>query len=50
MIVEYKRARDANVVSQGLFYWSWLVDHRGEFQLLVRAHLGALGERIQTQQ
>ncbi|WP_382036265.1 endonuclease NucS domain-containing protein [Streptomyces aureoversilis] len=33
VIVEYKRERGANVISQGLFYLSWLVDHRGEFQL-----------------
>ncbi|WP_063804157.1 DUF5655 domain-containing protein [Streptomyces roseifaciens] len=40
VIVEYKRERGANVISQGLFYLSWLVDHRGEFQLLVRERLG----------
>ncbi|MGA5131112.1 DUF5655 domain-containing protein [Streptomyces olivoreticuli] len=40
VIIEYKRERGANVISQGLFYLSWLVDHRGEFQLLVRERLG----------
>ncbi|WP_367132276.1 MULTISPECIES: DUF5655 domain-containing protein [Streptomyces] len=40
VIIEYKRERGVNVISQGLFYLSWLVDHRGEFQLLVRERLG----------
>ncbi|GAA0404482.1 DUF5655 domain-containing protein [Streptomyces luteireticuli] len=41
VIVEYKRGRDAGVIPQGLFYLSWLADHRAEFQLLVRERLGA---------
>ncbi|GAA3030408.1 hypothetical protein GCM10020000_03910 [Streptomyces olivoverticillatus] len=41
VIVEYKRGRDANVINQGLFYLAWLVDHKAEFQLLVRERLGA---------
>ncbi|WP_329025717.1 DUF5655 domain-containing protein [Streptomyces sp. NBC_00690] len=41
VIVEYKRATDAGVIHQGLFYLSWLMDHRDEFQRLVRDRLGA---------
>jgi RecB family endonuclease NucS len=37
VVVEFKAGRDAGVVNQGLFYLSWLTDHRAEFQLLVRA-------------
>jgi RecB family endonuclease NucS len=37
VIFEYKRARDENVINQGLFYLDWLLDHRAEFQLLVQA-------------
>ncbi|MEW1633597.1 DUF5655 domain-containing protein [Streptomyces sp. NPDC093801] len=40
VIVEYKRATDPGVINQGLFYMAWLVDHRTEFQALVRERLG----------
>ncbi|MCX5302888.1 transporter [Streptomyces sp. NBC_00160] len=41
VVVEFKRATDPGVLSQGLFYMAWLRDHRTEFQALVRARLGA---------
>lgn len=41
VIVEYKRGIDAGVINQGLFYLSWLLDHRAEFEHLVRERLGA---------
>lgn len=41
VIIEYKRASNANVINQGLFYLDWLVNHRGDFEMLV---LNALGE------
>ncbi|MFI7102712.1 transporter [Streptomyces sp. NPDC050161] len=40
VIVEYKRGTDAGVINQGLFYLSWLMDHRAEFEHLVRDRLG----------
>ncbi len=40
VIVEYKRGVDVGVINQGLFYLSWLVDHRAEFEHLVRDRLG----------
>ncbi|MGW6577785.1 transporter, partial [Streptomyces sp. NPDC054945] len=40
VIVEYKRSTDPGVLSQGLFYLAWLMDHRTEFQALVRERLG----------
>ena len=40
VIVEYKRATDPGVINQGLFYMSWLMDHRDEFRRLVRDRLG----------
>lgn len=40
VIIEYKRATNENVINQGLFYLSWLVDHKGEFELLVMKKLG----------
>ncbi|WP_329074974.1 DUF5655 domain-containing protein [Streptomyces niveus] len=41
VIVEYKRGIDAGVINQGLFYLSWLTDHRAEFEHLVRDQLGS---------
>jgi hypothetical protein len=40
VIIEYKRAVNQNVISQGLFYLNWLLDHRAEFKLLVMAKCG----------
>src|SRR5438477_373385 len=40
VIIEYKRATNENVVSQGLFYLDWLLDHKGEFALLAMKVLG----------
>jgi predicted transport protein len=39
-IVEYKQAISENVVSQGLFYLDWLLDHKAELKLLVMEKLG----------
>jgi predicted transport protein len=41
VIIEYKRAVNENVINQGLYYLDWLMDHRGEFELLVHKSLGA---------
>ncbi|MBT2409330.1 transporter [Streptomyces sp. ISL-12] len=41
VVVEYKRGVDAGVIHQGLYYLSWLVDHRAEFERLVRDRLGS---------
>jgi predicted transport protein len=41
VIFEYKRAVNENVITQGLFYLDWLLDHRAEFKLLVMEKLGA---------
>jgi len=35
VIIEYKRSLNENVINQGLFYLDWLMDHKGEFELLV---------------
>src|SRR5271163_2929094 len=40
VIIEYKRALNENVINQGLFYLDWLMDHQGEFELLVVKKLG----------
>lgn len=40
VIIEYKRASNENVINQGLFYLDWLMDHRGDFELLVLKILG----------
>ena len=40
VIIEYKRDRSENIINQGLFYLDWLMDHRGDFELLVRDRFG----------
>ena len=40
VIIEYKRALNENVINQGLFYLDWLMDHKGDFELLVLKKLG----------
>jgi predicted transport protein len=42
-IIEYKRSSTENVINQGLFYLDWLLDHKGEFELLV---LKAYGQEV----
>lgn len=39
-IIEYKRTTNENVINQGLFYLDWLMDHKGEFELLVLRKFG----------
>lgn len=41
VIIEYKRAINENVMAQGLYYLDWLMDHKGEFELLVLKRFGA---------
>ena len=40
VIIEYKRAINENVINQGLYYLDWLLDHKGEFELMVLKKLG----------
>jgi predicted transport protein len=40
VIIEYKRAINEAVINQGLYYLDWLMDHRGEFELLVLKQIG----------
>ena len=40
IIIEYKRSTNESVITQGLFYLDWVMDHRGDFELLVLKKLG----------
>lgn len=40
VIFEYKRSVNENVINQGLFYLSWLLDHKDSFKILVLETLG----------
>jgi len=40
VVFEYKRSQNENVISQGLFYLDWLLDHKAAFELLVMKNLG----------
>ena len=39
-IIEYKKAANQNVINQGLYYLDWLMDHKGEYEILVQKKLG----------
>lgn len=41
VIIEYKENEKDNVINQGLFYLDWLVDHKGDFEILVQKKLGS---------
>lgn len=41
VIIEYKRSVNENVINQGLFYLDWLLDHKGEFTLMVMRKYGS---------
>src|SRR5207244_12979749 len=41
VILEYKRSSNEHVITQGLFYLDWLLDHRAEFTLLAMKVLGS---------
>jgi len=41
VIIEYKRAINENAINQGLYYLDWLLDHKGEFELMVLKRLGS---------
>ena len=40
VILEYKWGEKDNIINQGLFYLEWLVDHKGDFQILVEKKTG----------
>jgi predicted transport protein len=47
VIIEYKRATNENVINQGLYYLDWLLDHKAEFEMMVRRKMGeAYEEKI----
>ena len=39
VIFEYKRSKDENVISQGLFYMAWLMEHKDSFVVLAQERL-----------
>ena len=39
-IIEFKRSGKDTVINQGLFYLDWLVDHKGDFTMIVQGKLG----------
>lgn len=41
VVIEYKRSVNENVITQGLYYLDWLMDHKAEFELLIQKKLGA---------
>jgi predicted transport protein len=44
VIIEYKKIPSSELVTQGLYYLSWIQDHRGDFQVAVEKKLGKKAE------
>lgn len=44
VIIEYKRRNNENIITQGLYYLDWLLDHQSEFEILAREKLGTACE------
>lgn len=42
VIIEYKNTENDGIVNQALFYLSWLLDHKGDFNEAARKSLGAV--------
>lgn len=40
VIIEYKRYNNENIITQGLYYLNWLLDHQGDFVRLAERVLG----------
>jgi predicted transport protein len=40
VVIEYKRGSNENVITQGLYYLDWLVNHEADFRWLVMEKLG----------
>jgi predicted transport protein len=40
VIIEYKKAASSSLITQSLFYLSWISDHRGDFEIAVQKELG----------
>lgn len=48
VIIEYKRTTNANVVVQGLYYLDWLMDHKADYNALVKeSHGNTIAENIE---
>lgn len=41
VVIEYKELENEAVLSQGLFYLAWLIEHRGDFERVAQNALGA---------
>ena len=39
-IIEFKWREDENVITQGLFYLDWLIDHKGDYEVAAQKKLG----------
>ena len=39
-IIEFKWRDDENIINQGLFYLDWLIDHKGDYEIVAQKKLG----------
>jgi predicted transport protein len=47
VIIEYKKDQARDIINQGLFYLDWLVDHQGDFQVLLQENVDSPPDNIQ---
>ncbi len=40
VIIEYKKVESSELITQSLFYLSWIHDHKGDFDIAVQKSLG----------
>src|SRR2546428_4535369 len=40
VIIEYKKVESSDLITQSLFYLSWIHDHRGDFEIAAQKTLG----------
>jgi predicted transport protein len=40
VIIEYKKVESSQLITQSLFYLSWILDHRGDFEIAAQKALG----------
>lgn len=44
VIIEYKKVESSELITQSLFYLSWIHDHPGDFEIAVKRSLGTTAE------
>ncbi len=46
VIIEYKTVESSQLINQSLYYLSWINDHRGDFEVVVRKNIPDFSDKI----